>query len=405
MARFLIIVIGLVAFAEVLAGRAAEVTRLTPPAQPVPATLFGMHIHHAQDTTPWPSVPIPEWRLWDARVAWPNLEPRRGQWNFAILDRELALAAQHNTSVLLPLGLSPTWASMRAAEKSVYQPGNAAAPISNQDWQNYVTTVVTHCKGRVQAYEIWNEPNNKGFWSGTTAEMVNLTREASQIIHKIDPAAKVVSPSATTTAGVPWLAGFLAAGGGQYVDIIGFHFYVAPQPPEGMLPLIQQVKNTMNDAGIGDKPVWNTETGWQAPKPFPPDLAAAYLARAFILSWAAGVQSFDWYAWDNHGWVTLFVAMPDNSAPSPAGVAFGVMQRWLVGAVVKGCQRDANRTWTCETDRGRNRGWILWNESGNTAFSIPPEWHVNNWMPLLGDRTPLGLSRIQIGQTPVLVYE
>jgi len=85
-----------------------------------------MHFHHLGSTTPWPDVPINQWRLWDAYVAWPNLEPAKGQWRFATLDRYVSLAAEHHVGLLLPLGLSPGWASARPLEKSTYQPGAAA---------------------------------------------------------------------------------------------------------------------------------------------------------------------------------------------------------------------------------------------------------------------------------------
>ena len=100
-----------------------------------------MHIHHAGGTTAWPGVPVPEWRLWDARVSWPQIEPRKSQWDFRTLDAYLALAKEHDSDVLLPLGLSPQWASARPNEKSAYQPGFAAEPSDTELWRDYVTRV------------------------------------------------------------------------------------------------------------------------------------------------------------------------------------------------------------------------------------------------------------------------
>src|SRR5262249_17382382 len=161
---------------------------------------------------------VPEWRLWDAGVNWPDLEPNKGQWQFGRLDRFVALAHQHGTSILLPLGGSPWWASSRPQLASPYSPGFTAMPANLDDWRSYVKTVATRYKGRIPAYEIWNEPNLNDFWSGTTAQMLTLTKEASEIIHSVDPSALVVSPSATADYGVPWLQEFLRQGGGQYVD-------------------------------------------------------------------------------------------------------------------------------------------------------------------------------------------
>jgi Glycosyl hydrolases family 39 len=377
---------------------------LVPPQEPVPSSLFGMHIHHAGGVTRWPHVPFAEWRLWDAHTAWPELEPQRGQWNFQTLDAYLTLAKEHDTAVLLPLGLSPQWASSRPTEKSAYQPGNAAEPRSMDDWREYVATVVAHCKGRVQAYEIWNEPNSKPFWTGSVSQMVALTDAASAIIRRIDPQAIIVSPSATTSSGVEWLSQFLQLGGGQYVDVIGYHFYVAPQPPEAMIPLIQKVKQTMADYGVGNKPLWDTESGWPSPRPFPSeDLGAGYLARAYILNWAAGVQRFYWYAWDNHTFDVIQTTEEDNQTLTPAGRAYEITRNWLVGTRMDACNEGLDHIWTCQLTRNGASEWIIWNTAGTTSFPIPRSWNARRVTPLLGTSSAVATSDIEIGPVPELV--
>jgi hypothetical protein len=65
---------------------------IVTPSQPFPLSYFGMHIQHtvisveAAPPTLWPSVTVPEWRLWDARLAWPDIEPQKGEWRFGTLD-------------------------------------------------------------------------------------------------------------------------------------------------------------------------------------------------------------------------------------------------------------------------------------------------------------------------------
>ena len=52
-------------------------------------------------------------------------------------------------------------------------------------------TVATRYQGRIHAYEIWNEPNVKKILDGQHRSACHLTREASLIIHKVDPQAIV----------------------------------------------------------------------------------------------------------------------------------------------------------------------------------------------------------------------
>jgi Glycosyl hydrolases family 39 len=378
-----------------------DLLRLVPAARPIPPSFFGMHIHRPGPTL-WPSVPVGTWRLWDSHAAWPDMEPRRGQWDFSYLDGYLSLAEEHHAEVLFALGLTPRWASARPDEKSAYQPGWAAGPADLEDWRTYVRTVVTHCKGRVHNYEIWNEPNYKPFWTGTTDEMLVLTREASKIIRSIDPQATIVSPAATTATGTKWLAEFLNKGGGQYVDVIGYHFYVNTQPPEAMVPIIQQVNQVLAENHEAGKPLWDTETGWLAPSKFDTEeLTAAYLARSYVLAWSAGVQRFYWYAWDNGP--PLQMIDKESQTLKPAGKAYGIMQTWLVGARMDECNQDADRTWNCQLNRNGVLQWIVWNPDGSKRYTVSSQRHAQSVTPLLGEPHAVHGNTVDIGPAPVLI--
>jgi hypothetical protein len=251
---------------------------------------------------------------------------------------------------------------------------------------------------------MWNEPNLPKYWSGSIEQMVDMTHRAHDIIKKIDPNAVIVSPSPTTANGLAWLAKFLQAGGGKYVDIIGFHCYVYPAPPEAMVRLITQVKALMNANGIGQKPMWDTEAGWARPDPFPSEqLAAAYLARAFILNWASGASRFYWYSWDAHQWVSLFTTQQDSFGLTSAGKAYGVIQRWLVGASMQQCSADSSQTWTCSLHRSGKPFWIVWNAKGPTKFTLSSSWHVKTITPLIDSPHRPSGQDIDIDTTPMLL--
>jgi len=392
----------------------AQTNVLTPPQTPIPATFFGMHASHFIDPnrtaapgiapiTPWPQVPMPSWRLWDVRVTWSDLEPAKGQWKFDVLDQTLKLARVHHTDVQLTFGFTPQWTASRPTEASLYHPGGASEPMKISDWDDYVRTVATHCKGQVHIYEIWNEPNLPRYWSGTVGQMVEMTHHAHDIIKSIDPTALIVSPSPFSPNGIPWLSEFLKAGGGRYVDIIGYHCYVFPSPPEAMIRLIMQIKTVMRANGIEQKPLWDTEAGWARPAPFPSEeLGAAYLARAYIVNWADGIGRFYWYSWDAHGWVSLFTTTNDSFGLTPAGKAYGVIQQWLVGATMQQCSSDADQTWTCQLSRSKKPFRIVWNVKGASTFTPPPSWHVKTITPLLEKPRSFSGPSVNIGTTPIL---
>lgn len=378
----------------------------------VEPSYFGMHIHRAAASA-WPSAPFATWRLWDAYVTWPFLQPQRGEWSWDRLDRLVALAEARRVEVLLPLGLTPGWASARPDEYSAYRPGQAAEPADLDDWRRYVEAVVNRYAGRIRLFEIWNEPNLKSFYSGDIDSMVRLCRDAREVIKRADPRNLLVSPSATLAGGPAWLDRFLAAGGTDCFDVVGFHFYVTPDPPEKMLERVAEVRRVMAAHGISDRPLWNTEDGVfiDAKRPrlngkapgrvvLGEPQAAAALARSLVLARAAGIERFYWYSWDNED---LGLVEYDGTLKQPAR-AFTEVHRWLVGAELIEC-RGARGTWICPLVRGRKqRAWMAWSPGGRRRLTLPSSWRASTSRDLTGrSRSVAGATSTVIGPSPVLI--
>lgn len=374
-----------------------------PVADVVPSSFFGMHMHRASTTTPWPGVSFGSWRLWDSAVTWSYLEPTKGNWNFTTLDKLVALAEQNDVELLLVFGRTPHWASARPDEPSMYKPGNAAEPANIEDWRSYVRTVATRYKGRIRHYEIWNEPNHTAYYTGTIDQLVTLAQEAFNIIKEIDPSAVVLTPSATAD-GLIWLSNYLSRGGGNFADVIGYHFYVGILPPEATVTLINRVQDVVAKSGI-NKPLWNTEAGWSVPSIFPDDEAAAYVARSYILNWAAGVDRFYWYAWDNRNFVTLRMTTNDDVTLTPAAIAYGEIQKWLIGAQVVASEINSDNTWIFQLQLdGGYAARIVWNPDKTLSFNIPAAWGILQTRDLTGaKRITSGATQIQIGPSPLLL--
>lgn len=345
---------------------------------PIPLSYFGLHLHRADRGTAWPNVPFGSWRLWDAGVTWAYLEPKKAYWDFSRLDRYVAMASIANVDIVLPLGASPQWASARPYEPSAYQPGWAAEPAQIEDWIRYVQVIGNRYRGRIRHYEIWNEPSDKAHFSGDIDAIVRLTCEAKRVLHQIDPTIAVVSAaSAGGGKHIEYLDRYLAAGANKCVDIVAHHFYVFRQGPEAMVPFIRQVRQVMEKNGVGDKPLWNTETGWWLANgdgtPDHPMVAKGgwkklewsqesgdVLERALMLARAEGVERFYWYGWDNQ--YGLGMIEPTSGKPKP------IVDRWrsvvqeLQGATGLRCSQ-RGREWTCSYTRrdGRlqQRTWLM----------------------------------------------
>jgi len=385
------------------AGNTRDAEQFIGPRVPIPASYFGLHIHRAANDTTWPPVSFSAWRLWDAGVTWPQLQPERARWDFTLLDRYVQIATDRHVDILLTLGLTPSWASSHPEEPSAYARGNAAPPSNIQDWENYVRTVATRYRGIVHEYEIWNEPNVKGTFTGAPADMVQLSRVAYRTLKSVDPGIVVVSPAATASDGIAWLDAFLRNDGCQYFDVLGYHFYVTPGPPEEMVSLIREVRHTVQRYKCADKPLWNTESGWTKPKYFASDEeAAGFLMRTFLLNWVMDVRRCYWYAWDNHNWSTLDLTSRTTHQITEAGRSYDTIRQWLLGATMASCDRNGAGVWICKLQREHSIDRVAWREKGEGYLLIPPTWKVRRIVSFTGSNIS-PTSQIDIGVSPVLL--
>ena len=378
---------------------------LVVPIATIPPEFFGMHIQRATAGTKWPHVPFRSWRLAAARVHWSDLQPERDEFDFRRLDEYLELANRHHIELMLSLMLTPPWATSQPDARCGFARGTCAPPRDLEDWRKYVTTIGSRYKGKIRLYEVWNEPNLKEFWTGEIETMIAMTTDAARILHAIDPGNVVISPPMTGDAGVSYLDRFLAQGGGRDVDVIGYHFYVTPRPPEAMVGLIASVKKTMTRYGLVHKPLWNTESGWSRNKVFRfPDEAASYVARTYILNWAGGVSRVYWYAWDDLHWIGLRM-IEDGDKPTRAAEAYRVIQRWLSGAVMTSCSEQSDGTWVAELQRQGRRQWILWNPHRVVSFTIPEDWRAMRGENLRGEPLALGFGKLELGDSPIMTEQ
>lgn len=190
-------------------------------------------------------------------------------------DRIVRLAAKYNMQVIARLDRPPAWT--RADNRRPERP-----PDDFALYGDYVYDVVSHFKGRIHYYQIWNEPNIYPEWgdqSPDPAAYVRLLKIAYQRAKQADPNAVILSaPLAQTIENSPrnmtdleFLRQMYADGARPYFDILfanAYGFGLPPaDPPSGdrlnfqRVTLLRQIMVENGDAG---KPVWFNEFGWNA---------------------------------------------------------------------------------------------------------------------------------------------
>lgn len=359
---------------------------------------FGMHIHRFHDQRYIPNIEFGSWRLWDAGVSWKQLQPSRDQWDFRRLDLALSVAKQKGVEVGLTLGMTPQWAASRPNEKSFMGDGAASEPRDLADWDNYVRTIVSRYKGRINYYEIWNEPDTTGFYSGDIQKMVNLSERAYKIIKDNDPSALVVSPSPAKPHSISWFNGYVNAGGLTYSDIVGYHFYTDSKIPEDIIPFIQKVRAIL-DAKYISKPLWNTESGILNGMSSGSGInisSTAHLSRWLVLGACLGLTRFEYYAWDN---ARLGLFDPDAVKNRQQTYAYISMRKWLQGAILLNCNL-RGKTSECRGEKNSYKFSIIWADT-QTDFQVPN--NASSIEDLFGTTLRMPIETIELNSNPILM--
>lgn len=385
----------------------------------VKETFFGIHDGgiSAGDV---PLVTAGSIRLWDSGTTWRQIEVSPGEFDWSRLDDAVNTAQAKGLRPMIVLGQTPRFHARNPREAGYYGRGANSVPTL-RSWKRYVGRIANRYDDGVD-YQIWNEPNIKGFWAGSPSQMALLTATASQKITRVaGPGATVVGPSFPLRLGYQqaWFKAFWQQSIGgrnitRYVDAIAANFYPLEQAgPEAELPLIRVAEKSLPKAGRR-KPLWNTEInfglksgGGGTAKHISSAMQASYVARTLILNANSGIRRLYWYAW-NVGEIANTHLKTDDGRLTRAGRAWNVVSRWILGTSPGGChQARSGRSeglWTCVvrvgTDEYRR---VYWKPSGE-AVTVTTARSTRSWTNLRGETTAhRGQLHLSIGRLPVMV--
>lgn len=202
-------------------------------------------------------------------LSWAQLEPT-GPRSFGkgdgtkLADGVIEMAHERGLKVLGMLWLTPPWASPPKGELS--------APADPDDYARALARAANRWDGKVQAWEVWNEPNLDIYFRGANPETyTELLCAANRAVKAGDSSARVVF-GGTVHNDLDWITRTYDAGVKGCFDIMATHPYGAPSnlpPSRGTdevweLGAVAQIRDLMVDRGDRRKPMWATELGWSS---------------------------------------------------------------------------------------------------------------------------------------------
>lgn len=217
--------------------------------------------------------------------------------------------------LIVRIDRQPLW-SVRSLPDEKITPNQP--PVDYQDFADFCGVLATRYKGRIAAYQVWNEPNLSREWGNESpdpAAYTELLKVCYQAIKAADPEAIVISAGLAPTGTQPpvampdtdFLQGMYNAGASNYFDVLGLHAPGFKAPPEMSADEVatsydygqgrwfafrhvEDMRAIMVANGDGAKQVAIMEMGWILTQDLHPDYTwhgvteaeqADYLVRAY----------------------------------------------------------------------------------------------------------------------------
>ena len=312
--------------------------------------------------------------VWQRRACrWSSLETEPGKWDFSGWDNYVESSKNAGKKILAILGFDAPW---------IYEKETSRRKITARElplYLNYVKTVVSRYRGKIDAYEIWNEPNMMS-WYGSDEEFITMTRMAIHTIRSIDPDVKILAGSFWRKPEA-FIRKMLRAGVFAEADGLSFHPYALN--PKRTVEISDSLMKVLAEENFSGE-VWVTEVGYPTKGWYPTRVSdkkfPAYIVKTLTGLAVRNVNVLIWYelfdyrnpedvesTWDSED---FFGIAYQNRTVKDGYYAFALCGRNLAGKEYRPelpLREDLpKRTVSLCFTGGAEKVLVLWNESGSS---------------------------------------
>jgi hypothetical protein len=178
-------------------------------------------------------------------------------FDFDALDKWIEITHSIGAEPILCLAYTPPLLQPQGGSE-------ISPPTDLKLWEEIVYSIVRHInieKGyKVKYWEVWNEPNHSGFWSGTMEQYFELYAATVRGALRADPTIKI-GGGAFSSSVTDWIKGLMdyAKANNLRLDFVSWHDYNVA--PEYHKQTARRVKGYLHDRGM-DAELMITEWNW-----------------------------------------------------------------------------------------------------------------------------------------------
>jgi hypothetical protein len=228
-------------------------------------------------------------------LTWARTERERGRYDFSAYDRLLsALRAQQIRALFILDYSNPLYEE----ERSV------TTEAGRQAYARWAAAAAERFQGQGILWEIWNEPNIRGFWrpEPNVEDYTAMARAASRAIRAVAPGEAIIGP-ATSTIDLKFLEGCFQAGLLEWWDAVSVHPY-RRSAPETAAVEYHRLRQLIDQNAPANKSIpiisgeWGYSAAWDG---FDPERQGKLLPRQWLVNLSQDIPLSIWYDWHDDG--------------------------------------------------------------------------------------------------------
>lgn len=266
------------------------------------------------DLSGWPANDggLTHVRIWDIGVAWNQIHYGSGKYDWSRLDMVVAQAQSFGAKITYAVGGCPLWLA-KYPDNPYYAswlgPGSNSMPYDIDQFNEFIWNLATRYLGRINYYEIWNEPQLADFLypynSDELATLAQMTLRAHNTIKSIDPSAYILSGSLlprASSGGMSKAMKYLDAIQAKGWNIDAFATHIYPENGKGAdawRDMLVDCQSTIASYKPPTSKVWVTETTYNLlGDVIPEDQAGPLVNATYNYASENSVMQIYWYGWD-----------------------------------------------------------------------------------------------------------